>query len=367
MTRTFEFKPAVRERTPLLLGIVGPSGSGKTYSSLRLAVGIQRVVGGKIAMVDTEARRGLHYASKFRAPDGSPGYIHAPFGAPFGSLDYLDALEAAYKLGAKVIIVDSMSHEHDGPGGLLEQHAAEVHRLAGDDWKKAERVKMLAWQKPKAARRRLLNTVLQMSCNFIFNFRAKEKLKMVPGKEPEQLGWMPIAGDEFVYEMTAKFLLLPGVDGLPTWTSDFAGEKAMMKRPDQFRELFANARQLDEKLGEDMARWAEGDGATVATASELAASYAACSDAATLRGLEDSRRALWGKASKAEKETLKTAADAAQKRLDDATAAMTAVLPNPETREPGSDDGKPPSADEAEAFEKWKAQQAAASGGGNGQ
>jgi len=38
--RTFTDIPAVRERVPLLVGLVGPSGSGKTYSALRLASGI---------------------------------------------------------------------------------------------------------------------------------------------------------------------------------------------------------------------------------------------------------------------------------------------------------------------------------------
>ena len=60
--RVFDDKPAVRERVPLLLGLVGPSGGGKTYSALRLARGFQKVTGGDIHFIDTEARRVFHYA-----------------------------------------------------------------------------------------------------------------------------------------------------------------------------------------------------------------------------------------------------------------------------------------------------------------
>ena len=86
MARVFEDRPATRERTPLLVGLVGPSGSGKTYSALRLATGFQRVTGGDIYFIDTEARRALHYADSFN-------FRHLPFGAPFGSLDYLGVFD----------------------------------------------------------------------------------------------------------------------------------------------------------------------------------------------------------------------------------------------------------------------------------
>jgi len=58
--RTFEDKVATRAQVPLLIGLVGASGSGKTMSALRLATGIQRVSGGEIYYLDTEARRSLY-------------------------------------------------------------------------------------------------------------------------------------------------------------------------------------------------------------------------------------------------------------------------------------------------------------------
>lgn len=247
MTRTFTDVQAKRAAVPLLIGLTGPSGSGKTYSALRLATGMQRVTGGDIYGIDTEANRMLHYAGAFK-------FRHVPFAAPFGSLDYLDAIEHCVRKGARVIVIDSMSHEHEGPGGLLEQHAEVVERrgLAHS---------MIAWAKPKAARRRLLNTIVQMPCSFVFCFRSKEKLKPVQGGEPKPLGWMPIGGEEFVYEMTVNALLLPGACGVPTWKGELPGERETIKLPAQFAALAKESGPLTESTGERFARWAAGDAA----------------------------------------------------------------------------------------------------------
>ena len=250
-TRTFDDKPAQRESTPLLVGLVGPSGSGKTYSALRLASGIQKVSGGDIYMIDTEARRALHYADQFK-------FRHMEFKAPFGSLDYLAAILHCASKGAKIIIVDSTSHEHEGPGGVLESHQVEQERLAKQWNSSLDKVNMAAWQKPKSERRKLLNSILQMPINFIFCFRAKEKIKLDRGAKPVPMGWMPIAGEEFVYEMTVNILLYPNGGGIPQWQPEESGEKAMIKLPGQFKEIFKDRQPLSENIGEQLARWAAG-------------------------------------------------------------------------------------------------------------
>lgn len=245
-SRVFEAKPATRTAVPLLIGLVGPSGSGKTFSALRLAAGIQRVTGGETFVIDTEARRALHYADKFK-------FQHVEFGAPFGPLDYLAAVEFCRAKGAKTIVIDSASHLHEGPGGVLEMHSRELERLGG-----SEKVNFLAWKKPKEELRRFINSVLQMSVNLLFCFRAKEKLKIEKGKEPTHLGFMPIASDEFIYEMTCNMLLYPNSNGVPTWQSPELGEKAIIKLPEQFRDMFSARAPLDEATGQRLAEWAAG-------------------------------------------------------------------------------------------------------------
>jgi hypothetical protein len=253
--RVFVATEAKRERVPLWIGLFGPSNSGKTFSALRLATGIRQQVGGEIFFVDTEGRRALHYADKF-------DFRHVDFDAPFRSLDYLHAIRYCAKNGASVIIVDSTSHEHEGEGGYLQLHNLEMQRMSGGDADKAERVKMGAWIRPSAERRQLINGLLQMNLNFIFCFRAKEKIRMVKINnkiEPQELGYMPIAGGEFLFEQTVNVMLHPRSMGVPTWRSDFPGECEMMKCPEQFKELFAKHRgALDEEVGMALALWAHG-------------------------------------------------------------------------------------------------------------
>ena len=248
--RTFVDAPATREQVPLLIGLMGPSGGGKTYSALRLATGIQTITGGDIYCIDTEARRALHYADQFN-------FRHIAFEAPFGSLDYLAAMRHCVGKGAKVIIVDSMSHEHSGSGGYLQTHESEVDRMAGSDLGKRERVKMAGWIRPSGLRQQMINGILQLNANFIFCFRAKEKTKPKKGGGIEELGFMPISGEEILFEMTVNCLLLPKAGGVPTWRSDQIGEKMMMKLPKQFETVFAKEQPLDETIGAALATWAK--------------------------------------------------------------------------------------------------------------
>jgi ABC-type dipeptide/oligopeptide/nickel transport system ATPase subunit len=328
MNRTFDDRPAVREKTPLLVGLVGPSGSGKTFSALRLADGIQRVAGGETFFIDTEARRALHYAEKFK-------FRHIAFGQPFSPLDYLAAIEHCLKKGAKTIVIDSMSHEHEGPGGVLEMHEQALDKMAGNDFGKRDRMTMLAWAKPKAARRRLINSILQMECNFVFCFRAKQKIKMVKGKDPEALGFQPIAGEEFVYELTLKCLLMPGANGVPTWQSDMVGEKAMIKLPEQFKETFSKnpPPQLTEDIGETLAKWAAGSKTSSSSSKarpigEVMASLSACSDPATFRALQSEWRAMWPTLSKPEKAGITELGKEVEKRI---------TAPPPEVSQPAEE------------------------------
>lgn len=249
---TFNFRPSVREATPLLVGLVGPSGGGKTLSALRLATGIQKVRGGQIAALDTEARRMLHYADHFK-------FLHAEFGAPFGSDRYADAIkEAAEAANGGVVIVDSMSHEHEGPGGYLDFHEQEVKRLVEKGGFKSEmKAQMPAWNKPAQRRRLLINTILQINCAFVFCFRAKEKMLMKTGEDPKPLSWQAIAGEEFVFEMTARCLLPPGANGTPDW-SDESFKLGVPKLPKSLRHAFEKGASLDEATGEKLAKWAGG-------------------------------------------------------------------------------------------------------------
>jgi hypothetical protein len=249
-------QPAVREATPLLLGLTGPSGSGKTYSALRLAVGIDRIAKGNgIVVIDTENRRAKHYADQF-------SFQHIDFAPPFGSVDYLEALQTAAAAEPSVIVVDSMSHEHDGEGGMLDAVTAELDRIAGSDPVQQQRLAAAAWRRPKAARRALLSGLLRLKTHVILCIRASERTRLpreAQGAEPIDMGFTPVAGPEFLFELTCCALLKPGVQGVPTWASVLPGEHAAIKLPKQFEAVFAPGDALSEIHGEALARWAAGE------------------------------------------------------------------------------------------------------------
>lgn len=253
MPRKFEAAPAERKAQNLFIGLVGPSSSGKTYSALELATGIQSVCGGDIAVIDTENHRALAYADHFK-------FLHIPFEPPWGSLDYVAALQyAATK--AKTIVVDSASHEHEGEGGMIDFQEHEVERMSRGDAGKAERIKMLAWAKPKAARRELLKAITRLDANVIMCFRAKNTSK--PGKDEGKsvvipMGFVPIAGEEFVFEMALSALFHPGSRGVPTWDPEFPGEKIAVKIPKQFEWLRESRGPMTREVGRKLAEWAQG-------------------------------------------------------------------------------------------------------------
>lgn len=257
--RTFTTVHAEPGARPLWIGLMGPSGGGKTFSAFRLAEGIKSVIGGKIEMIDTESGRGKHYAELF-------DYEYTAFPPPHGSLDYQVVIDHAVKENkSSIIIIDSASHEHDGDGGLIEWHEAELDRMAGDDWKKRDAVAMLAWTKPKAARKQLIRSMLAHGTDvvFILCFRADESSKPVKrnGKtEVIQMGFMPIAGKNFVYECTVCALMMPGANGVPTWNPENVGEKMMKKLPEQFKEMFGRleGKPLSEEVGAELAKWSLG-------------------------------------------------------------------------------------------------------------
>jgi hypothetical protein len=275
--REFTAAPAQRQRVPLWVGLYGPSGGGKTKSALRLADGIASIQGGPIYGIDTEAKRMLHYADKHK-------FQHIELKEPFGSLDYLAAIKFALKdnqTGKRpTVIIDSMSHEHEGPGGMIDLQDHIARRMATKngqfDEKRYERIKMLAWAEPKAKRRALINGMLNLEANFILCFRAKES--SVPMKKtitPEgggrpydktevvHQGFVPIGGDDFIYECTVAALLMPGARGVPTYHSELVGEKKMIKVPEQFAQLESfQGRALDEDIGAMLAKWAEGNAAS---------------------------------------------------------------------------------------------------------
>lgn len=236
MSASFSFRPASRENVGLLIAMAGASGSGKTFSSLRLARGLAG--DGKIAFIDTEARRALHYADRF-------DFLHADMRPPFRPARFVEAIRAAEDAGASVVIVDSMSHEYDGEGGIIDW----ADELAAGGMKSPGN-----WKDPKLAHKKLMNALLQMRAHLIFCLRADEKIEIIRENGKTQvrpLGWMPICEKRFMFEMTASFTLTPDRPGFPQYHLPH-------KVQEQHRGMFPEGEPIGERAGEALRAWAAG-------------------------------------------------------------------------------------------------------------
>lgn len=258
---SFTFAPAKRENVSVLIALAGSSGSGKTFSALRLAQGISP--SGKIAFIDTEARRGLHYAEQFQ-------FIHADMRPPFRPERFVEGIRAAEAAGAEVVIIDSFSMEYDGEGGIIDwadDLAAKGVKSPGN------------WKDPKLAHKKLMNSLLQCRASIIFCLRADEKIRIARenGKTiVEPLGWMPICEKRFLYEMMVSFTLAPDRPGIPNFNLPH-------KLQSQHRAMFSDRVPIGEDAGKALAEWARGGNPVSpgnSASATSAASDAAPSDAA---------------------------------------------------------------------------------------
>lgn len=230
----------------LLIALIGPSGGGKTVSALRLATGIVAGTGKRIALIDTENKRSQRYAKKF-------DFDFIEFDPPFSSARYLEAFQTAEKHAGPggVVIIDSMSHEHEGPGGMLDVVEKYLDDKAGNDYGKREKLKMSAFIKPKQARNKLIQFGLQRTpCHVILCFRAKDKIAMVKKSDGKtdvvNQGLHVIGGDEFAYEMSIAAVLTEGSQGRPDWTQKMARINDM---DGPLRDLLRGTEQFTEETG----------------------------------------------------------------------------------------------------------------------
>lgn len=277
----FTFIEAMRQDTHVIVGMAGASGSGKTYSAMRLAAGLAGSKR-KFAAIDTEAGRSRHYADRFK-------FDVCDLGAPFSPERYCAAIIAAAAAGYPVVMVDSMSHEHEGEGGLVEW-AAQLE--AGGTKSPGN------WAVPKAAHKRMVSRILQLRIHLILCMRAEEKIKIEKITDEQSgrtktvvvpAGWQPICEKRLPYELTASFLL----------TADRPGFPQFLKLQDQHRAAFPPDQPISEESGQALAAWASGG---KAVDENVAALLSAGRDAA--RKGADALAAWWESIGKAKRQTL---------------------------------------------------------------
>jgi hypothetical protein len=194
-----KIRKAQREGARLVIGIAGISGSGKTYSALQLAFGLANFDASKVGFIDTENKRGSLYADTLKnaAGDVQEFYI-GDLEPPFSPQRYSDSIKEFQAAGVEVLVIDSISHEHEGTGGLLEMREP----LPGKSGKRDNYA--------KAEHKKMMNTLLQSNMHVIVCVRAREKVTIEKvGNETKyiQQGVQPICEKNFMFEMTASLMM----------------------------------------------------------------------------------------------------------------------------------------------------------------
>jgi hypothetical protein len=182
-----EIRKAQRKQAKIKLALQGPSGSGKTYSALLLASGITDY--SKIAVIDTE-----NHSADLYAHLGE--YNVLQLSKPFTPERYIKAIETCEEAGMEVIIIDSVSHEWEGSGGILDIHG----NMPGNSFTN--------WAKMTPRHNAFVQKILESPCHIISTIRTKQDyvLSEKNGKQvPEKVGLKGITRDGLDYEFTIVF------------------------------------------------------------------------------------------------------------------------------------------------------------------
>ena len=172
------------------MGLQGPSGSGKTFSALLIAYGLT-ADWTKIAVIDTENHSAHLYAHL-------GNYNVLPLNAPFSPERYIEAIRACIAEGMEAIIIDSISHEWEGAGGILDVHS----KMTGNSFTN--------WSRLTPRHNAFVQEILQSPVHIIANMRSKQDYVLIDknGKMvPEKVGLKGITREGMDYEFTLVFEL----------------------------------------------------------------------------------------------------------------------------------------------------------------
>lgn len=170
-----EFKAAPASKQNILVRAFfdGTQWAGKTFSALAFASGLCPE-GKVIGVVDTEGEASNDYADHFN-------YIVMPLNAPYSPDRYRQAIEALmqqYDIG--VLIIDSISHEWEGSGGVLEAKHLYEQQYKAQRGKNAD--SYYTWREYTMVHNRFLEYLIHLPTHLIQTCRTKPHYEVIAGQ-----------------------------------------------------------------------------------------------------------------------------------------------------------------------------------------
>lgn len=185
-------RKATRQKAKIRLGISAVSGGGKTYSAILVAKGLAKGDLSKVAIIDTENGSADLYSHLGE-------YNVYPLHAPFSPERYIAAIKECEAAGMEVIIIDSITHEWDGKGGILEIS----NSMTGNSYTN--------WAKLTPRHQAFIDTILQSTSHIITTVRRKQDYEMTTNSQgklvPQKVGLKEVTREGFEYELTVNLEL----------------------------------------------------------------------------------------------------------------------------------------------------------------
>lgn len=218
------FKKANKTESKLRLAIYGVSGSGKTKSALRIAKGISNIIGGRIALIDSERGTASKYSDEF---DFDTAILENK-----KIESYKLAINESAKMGYEILIIDSASHAWESI--LEEVEIVAQSSFRGNTWS--------AWSKLTPKYKKFIDAIVSYPGHVIITMRSKTEWDRNEKNQPIRVGTSPESGKGIEYEF----------DMLLSLSSNHVGE-IIKDRSGKFQDRIIES--PSENLGEEMINW----------------------------------------------------------------------------------------------------------------
>lgn len=195
----FDFDDATRENILIKMALTGPPGGGKTRSALGIATHLAEYLDlGDVYLIDSENRSSAKYAFDPRTGKGFKfKSLHLPTN-DYSPQCYMRAIKLAEERGARILIIDSLSHAWNGVKGILEQ----VNDLT--DASRSKNAFSEGWRKATPLQRQFIQAMLGSPAHIIATMRSDPEWVVQEDergkKSPTMIGLSPQQRKDISFE-----------------------------------------------------------------------------------------------------------------------------------------------------------------------